>query len=251
MTEQENTQQIDVEEILAAFDEIQQLIPSDLELSREHQQEIFTQLYKLKQYQKKLKEETLQEIITQTELALFHMNRKLISRQLKKRGITEENRNYDLYLNKLEKTLGDSIRNYNPENEKHASFGTYAIRCMELAVIRVKPKSFADLQEYLPDIGVDPIEPEIEQKELAEKLKQAIEETLTPIEQEILSRRYGLNGYVVENTEQIGERLSLSRSRIGQICEIAFKKIRDKYGKTLEPYLDEDQKHLKQTTHSK
>jgi RNA polymerase primary sigma factor len=59
--------------------------------------------------------------------------------------------------------------------------------------------------------------------------------TLSPREEQVLRRRYGVELEDGETLEQIGDRLSLTRERIRQIQQAALKKLRDRGGWTALP----------------
>lgn len=139
-----------------------------------------------------------------------------------------------------------AIRTYKIKSGNN--FSTYASRCIEneiLMLLRSEKKHMVDVS-LEESIGVDKegnaltlfeilAEPQekavsnvVEKQIIAEKLLKAIKEELDAREQEIISRRYGLNGYTEKTQAQVATVMNISRSYVSRIEKIAISKLRTK-----------------------
>lgn len=79
----------------------------------------------------------------------------------------------------------------------------------------------------------------VERESMQTDIKDVFSSVLSPREQEIVCRSYGI-GYTEEGPDEIGQRYGLSRERVRQIRERAIQKIRhSKYAPLLAKYLGE------------
>ena len=127
---------------------------------------------------------------------------------------------------------------------KGARLATYAARCVEneiLMYFRSQRKSAQDvsLSDYL-EAGTDgaPLErmdvvsddcdllEQVVGKENVVRLRQAVEEILTPQEKQVISLRYGLEGGEALKQREVAERTGISRSYISRIEKRALQKLR-------------------------
>jgi len=127
---------------------------------------------------------------------------------------------------------------------KGARLATYAARCVENEILmhfRSQRKSAQDvsLSDYL-ESGTDgaPLErmdvvsddcdllEQVAGKENITRLRQAVEETLTPQEKQVISLRYGLGGGEALKQREVAERTGISRSYISRIEKRALQKLR-------------------------
>lgn len=81
--------------------------------------------------------------------------------------------------------------------------------------LRVGENKDTELIDILPDEGISPWE-RVCQEFLLEDLVEMMS-SLTPVQREVLTLRFGLNSERQLNLKQIGERLNLSRERVRQI----------------------------------
>ena len=134
-----------------------------------------------------------------------------------------------------------AVDSYNFEN--NTRLATYASRCIEneiLMHLRNIKKYKDTISLYTPigedkegneikicDILEDPsplISEQLIQTEHYERLKDALSE-LNPQELEIISRRFGLNNYIVETQRDIAKSLGISRSYVSRIEKRALTKL--------------------------
>jgi len=81
-----------------------------------------------------------------------------------------------------------------------------------------------ELVELLPDSQSPDPELEVEHGELRRVIEEFLKE-LSPREERVLRLRFGLDGGQPLNLREIGERLGVSRERIRQLQEQAFRKL--------------------------
>lgn len=137
-----------------------------------------------------------------------------------------------------------AVRTFDPDKAKQ--FSSYASRCIEneiLMVLRHEKKMMGEVSietslgsdaegneltiaDTLCDERGD-LEQIISTKTAYKKVIKIIEEHLTPREQEIISRRYGLLGYTPETQRKVATALNISRSYISRIETSAIKKIKE------------------------
>ena len=131
--------------------------------------------------------------------------------------------------------------------EKGTNFSTYASRCIEneiLMTFRSDKKNAPSI--YLEDIiSIDkdgnnlslyeilnddstPLENQVENKILYNKVSKIIKDELSEREQEILIKRFGLNGVIPKTQIEIAEELNISRSYISRLEKKALKLIKNK-----------------------
>lgn len=132
--------------------------------------------------------------------------------------------------------------------EKGNSFSTYASRCIENEILMTFRSDKKNVQAvYLDDvISIDkdgnnlslyeilddksePIDNQVENKILYNKIKKIIKEELNSREQEILIKRFGLDGTIPKTQIEIAEELNISRSYISRLEKKALKIIKTKY----------------------
>lgn len=132
--------------------------------------------------------------------------------------------------------------------EKGNSFSTYASRCIENEILMTFRSDKKNVQSiYLEDIiSVDkdgnnlslyeilddksePIDNQVENKIIFKKVSNIIKNELSPREQEILIKRFGLEGTIPQTQIEIAEELNISRSYISRIEKKALKIIKSKY----------------------
>jgi RNA polymerase primary sigma factor len=83
----------------------------------------------------------------------------------------------------------------------------------------------AELGDFTPDRTTPPPDEQIARSSMRRQTKELLSK-LTPREQDILRRRFGLDGVPEHTLEEIGQSLSLSRERIRQIEVAALRKLR-------------------------
>ncbi len=132
--------------------------------------------------------------------------------------------------------------------EKGNSFSTYASRCIENEILMTFRSDKKNVQSiYLEDIiSVDkdgnnlslyeilddksePIDNQVENKIIYNKIIKIINNELSLREQEILIKRFGLQGTIPKTQIEIAEELNISRSYISRLEKKAIKIIRTKY----------------------
>lgn len=131
--------------------------------------------------------------------------------------------------------------------DKGTNFSTYASRCIENEILMTFRSEKKNAQSvYLEDvISIDkdgnnlslyeilnddsqPIENQVENKILYNKVAKIIEDDLSPREQLILTKRFGLNGLTPKTQIEIAEELNISRSYISRLEKKAIKIIKQK-----------------------
>ena len=138
-----------------------------------------------------------------------------------------------------------AVRSYNVESGNN--FSTYASRCIEneiLMLFRSEKKHSQDVSLFDP-VGVDKegnaltlfeilAEPEengvgqkVEKKLLGEKVNRIINSCLDAREREVISRRYGINGFTEQTQNQTSVAMGISRSYVSRIEKTAIIKIRN------------------------
>lgn len=132
--------------------------------------------------------------------------------------------------------------------DKGNSFSTYASRCIENEILMTFRSDKKNVQSiYLEDIisidkdgnnlslyeilddKSDPIDSQVENKIIFNKVSKIINEELNKREQEIISKRFGLNGNIPRTQIEIAEELNISRSYISRLEKKALKIIKSKY----------------------
>ena len=132
--------------------------------------------------------------------------------------------------------------------EKGNSFSTYASRCIENEILMTFRSDKKNVQSvYLEDIisidkdgnnlslyeilddKSDPIDNQVENKLIYNKVYKIIKKELNDREQEILTKRFGLNGNIPKTQIEIAEELNISRSYISRLEKKALKIIKSKY----------------------
>lgn len=132
--------------------------------------------------------------------------------------------------------------------EKGTSFSTYASRCIENEILMTFRSDKKNVQAvYLDDVisidkdgnnlslyeilddKSDPIDNQVENKIIYNKIKKIINNELNSREQEILIKRFGLNGNIPQTQIEIAEELNISRSYISRLEKKALKIIKSKY----------------------
>ena len=91
---------------------------------------------------------------------------------------------------------------------------------------------------YLDIISVDEsIAEDIDLKIHTEKLRELVYSELDRREREIITLRYGLEGYKPLTQREVAEHLSISRSYVSRIEKRALEKLKDAFGEN-RPYFD-------------
>ena len=131
--------------------------------------------------------------------------------------------------------------------EKGNSFSTYASRCIENEILMTfrsdkknapavyledvisidKDGNNLSLYEILND-NAPPIDAQVENKILYKKVAEIIKKDLSEREQEILIKRFGLNGVQPKTQIEIAEELKISRSYISRLEKKALNLIKSK-----------------------
>ena len=84
---------------------------------------------------------------------------------------------------------------------------------------------------YLEIISVDEdIADDLDMKAHTERLKRLIEERLDGREREIITLRYGLNGYQPRTQREVAAHLGISRSYVSRIEKAALEKLKEGFG---------------------
>ena len=132
--------------------------------------------------------------------------------------------------------------------EKGNSFSTYASRCIENEILMTfrsekknaqavylddvisidKDGNNLSLYEILDDKS-DPIDGQVENKIIYNKISQIINNELNIREQEIIIKRFGLNGNIPKTQIELAEALNISRSYISRLEKKALKILKSKY----------------------
>ena len=89
----------------------------------------------------------------------------------------------------------------------------------------VGEESDSTLGDFIVDEKSESAEDKINEQERHNTLIKAIE-TLTPREQEVIYRRFGLNGYRTYTLDEIGNEFGVTRERVRQIEQKALRKLR-------------------------
>ena len=81
------------------------------------------------------------------------------------------------------------------------------------------------LMDVLQENGPDPLE-QVDARETARALRQAVREVLSPQEQQVIAMRYGLFGRRSSRQREVAEAVGLSRSYVSRIEKRALEKLR-------------------------
>ena len=65
----------------------------------------------------------------------------------------------------------------------------------------------------------------VSHREMRDSIKRNLR-YLTPIQEDIVERSFGLNGHQEQTLKQIGDTVKLSRARVGMIRSVALKRLR-------------------------
>lgn len=98
-------------------------------------------------------------------------------------------------------------------------------RTVSMEVPRGDPQGDRTLRDVLPDPVGNPVPDELEREAVAHSLRQAFDD-LSPIEVDILRKRFGLDGVREHTLAEVGRNHQLSRERIRQIQNQALAKVR-------------------------
>lgn len=94
---------------------------------------------------------------------------------------------------------------------------------LDVPIAKDTEKSLAET--LVDDTNIDPVEL-LENEDMEQHIRQWFLE-LTPKQQEILSRRFGLYGYEKQTLEEVGKAVALTRERVRQIQIEAIKKLHE------------------------
>lgn len=127
---------------------------------------------------------------------------------------------------------------------KGARLATYAARCVEneiLMYFRSQRKSAQDvsLSDHIETAGdgaplalmdvvsqQEDLLEQMESRELVARLKVAVEQVLTPQEQQVIRLRYGLTGQPPQRQRQVAQVIGISRSYVSRIEKKALEKLK-------------------------
>ena len=127
---------------------------------------------------------------------------------------------------------------------KGARLATYAARCVEneiLMYFRSQRKSAQDvsLSDHIETAGdgaplalmdvvsqQEDLLEQMESRELVARLKVAVEQVLTPQEQQVIRLRYGLTGQPPQRQRQVAQVVGISRSYVSRIEKKALEKLK-------------------------
>ncbi|MGI0494663.1 RNA polymerase sigma factor, RpoD/SigA family [Alkalinema pantanalense CENA528] len=123
-------------------------------------------------------------------------------------------------------TLNEIAAELDLEPEKVLQYLSYAKRPMSLDM-RIGDNEDTDLIDVLEDESTSPAA-HLEKAALSEDLRHAIDE-LPPIMQEVLVMRFGLDGNEALSLSEAGRRLGISRERVRQIQQKAYKLLRQRH----------------------
>ena len=130
------------------------------------------------------------------------------------------------------------------DGSKGARLATYAARCVEneiLMYFRSQRKSAQDvsLSDHIETAGdgaplalmdvvsqQEDLLEQMESRELVARLKVAVEQVLTPQEQQVIRLRYGLTGQPPQRQRQVAQVVGISRSYVSRIEKKALEKLR-------------------------
>ena len=98
-------------------------------------------------------------------------------------------------------------------------------RTISMEVSRGNSEGDRTLRDVLPDPEGNPVPDKLEREAVAHTLRQAFDD-LSPIEVDILRRRFGLDGVREHTLAEVGRNHQLSRERIRQIQNQALAKVR-------------------------
>ena len=103
--------------------------------------------------------------------------------------------------------------------------GVFSCRKVEMAAPEVISLTKAQRLRLLSDGGLETVVEKIDTELLAQRMAEVLE-TLSPREQLVIKRRFGLDGNGARTLEDVGSELGVTRERIRQIEDKAFRKLR-------------------------
>lgn len=128
--------------------------------------------------------------------------------------------------------------------DKNIKLATYASRCIEneiLMYFRSRRKSSQDvsLSDYI-ETGTDgaalslmdvvcqddDLLEQVDHRENARKLRDAVDSCLTDQERKVICMRYGLQGYLPQRQREVAENIGISRSYVSRIEKRALEKLK-------------------------
>ena len=136
------------------------------------------------------------------------------------------------------------------KSEYGTRFATYGAKCVQNEILmffrrqkkqqnEVSINDTIDMDKdgnpltYLDIISVDEdIANDIDLRIHTEKLRELVYSELDPREREIITLRYGLNGYTPLTQREVAEHLSISRSYVSRIEKKALEKLKEAFGDT-------------------
>lgn len=135
------------------------------------------------------------------------------------------------------------------DGSKGARLATYAARCIENEILmhfRSQRKSAQDvsLSDYI-DTGTDgaalslmdvvgdddDLLETVSTRQQVDRLRQALEASLTEQEKQVIELRYGLGGNAPHRQREVAERIGISRSYVSRIEKKALEKLREELEK--------------------
>ena len=185
-----------------------------------------------------------QEGDSQAKNILIEHNLRLVAHVVKKYQGTGEDTDDLISIGTI--GLIKAVTTFNPQ--KASRLSTYAARCIEnelLMYFRAKKKHSKEVSLYEP-IGtdkegneinlIDVIEYEdddvvekITQDERIRRLTDKIDSVMSRREQDIIRKRYGIEGYDIKTQREIAAEYGISRSYISRIEKSALLKLRKSY----------------------
>lgn len=143
-----------------------------------------------------------------------------------------------------------AINTYNPT--KGSRLVTYASKCIEnelLMMLRGEKKKSKEislnepigtdkegntisLMEVIENTGIDTLK-RMENEEDIRRVREYVDNVLTPREKDIIVKRYGLNGEKEMTQKRVGDMLGISRSYVSRIEKKSLEKLKKAFDNTI------------------